>query len=261
MGRGRGTQRNRAVKPSRRWRAGAAMLAAAVAAGSILAVPPAARGQGLFNFFFGGFHRPAPPPQAQSYADPYGSPERGSSLAPIRPRHGSSSGGRGIAYCVRLCDGQHFPIQRTANATPVELCSAMCPASKTKVFFGNPIDHAAAHDGTRYANLDNAFVYRERLVPDCTCNGKDAFGLAPIGIDKDPTLRPGDLVATKDGGLLAYSGKTGRGTQTAEFTPVDPAASAGEAARKAAKSRYSRRGAHAELSGRSAYELRGQLAR
>ena len=53
-------------------------------------------------------------------------------------------------------------------------------------------------NGARYANLENAFVYREKIVPNCTCNGKDAFGLAKIDVASDPTLKPGDIVATGD---------------------------------------------------------------
>ena len=94
----------------------------------------------------------------------------------------SHGGGRGVAYCVRLCDGRYFPIQRHANANPVQLCSAFCPAAKTQVFNGSQIDHAYAGNGARYADLDNAFVYREKIVDGCTCNGKDSFGLARIDI-------------------------------------------------------------------------------
>ena len=79
---------------------------------------------------------------------------------------GAQAGGTGrfVAFCVRLCDGQHFPLAQTASATPVETCKAMCPASETRVFFGSEIDRAVAKDGARYVNLDNAFVYREHLV-------------------------------------------------------------------------------------------------
>ena len=99
---------------------------------------------------------------------------------PLAAAASGSAGGNGrfVAYCVRLCDGQHFPLDHMTNATPVETCRAMCPASKTKMFFGSEIDRAVARDGARYADLDNAFVYRQHLVPNCTCNGKDAFGLA-----------------------------------------------------------------------------------
>jgi hypothetical protein len=123
---------------------------------------------------------------------------------------------------VRLCDGQHFPLEHMTNATPVETCRAMCPASRTKVYFGSEIGAAVAKDGARYADLDTAFTYRKQLVANCTCNGKDAFGLAPFDLSSDPTLRPGDMVSTKDG-IVAYSGRSGNA-----FTPVDQTAIAAE---------------------------------
>ena len=132
---------------------------------------------------------------------------------------GGGGGGRYVAYCVRLCDGHHFPLEHMANAAPIETCRAMCPASKTKVFFGSGIDHAAARDGQRYTDLDSAYAYRDHLIANCTCNGRDAFGLASFDVKRDPTLRPGDIVSTKEG-LLAY---TGRSAQGATFTPVNPA--------------------------------------
>ncbi len=120
---------------------------------------------------------------------------------------------------MRLCDGQHFPLEHLANATLIETCRAMCPASKTKVYFGSEIGSAMAKDGARYADLDTAFIYRKQLVANCTCNGKDALGLAPFDLSSDPTLRPGDIVATKDG-LMAYTGRNGA---VAAYTPVDRA--------------------------------------
>jgi hypothetical protein len=213
-------------------------VAGAVAA--MAAVAPAAHAQGLFDFLFGGFERrQSPPPSANSYADPYSAP------TPDRPRYGGGGGGGGMAggiggrsvsYCVRLCDGQHFPIQRMANATPVEICKAMCPTSKTKIFVGSFIDHAVAADGTRYANLENAYAYRDKLVPNCTCNGKDALGLSHIDVTMDPTLRPGDIVST-DKGLMAYNGR--RSGQTAEFTPIDSSIPLADLARKSTKTRLS----------------------
>jgi hypothetical protein len=64
---------------------------------------------------------------------------------------------------------------------------------------GNDIDRAVASDGTSYSSLENAFVYRDRIVHSCTCNGKDQFGLASIESDADPTLRAGDIVVSADG--------------------------------------------------------------
>ena len=72
--------------------------------------------------------------------------------------------------------------------TPVETCRAICPSSQTKVFFGAEIDSATARDGAHYSDLNTAFLYRKQLVANCTCNGKDAFGLVPLDAKTDPTL-------------------------------------------------------------------------
>jgi hypothetical protein len=53
-------------------------------------------------------------------------------------------------------------------------------------------------------------------VAGCTCNGRNAFGLAHIDPASDPTLRPGDIVATKTG-LVAF---TGSRNKVADFTPI-----------------------------------------
>ena len=74
-----------------------------------------------------------------------------------------------------------------------------------------------AKDGAHYADLDTAFIYRKQIVANCTCNGKDAFGLARFDMANDSTLRPGDIVSTKDG-LMTYSGRNG----SAAFTPANP---------------------------------------
>ncbi len=74
----------------------------------------------------------------------------------------------------------------------------MCPAAQTKVFAGGSIDHAVSNDGKRYSDLPNAFTYRKQLVNSCTCNGKTAGGLVRVDVKADPTLRAGDIVATKE---------------------------------------------------------------
>ena len=140
-----------------------------------------------------------------SYADPNASSRS--------PEATHSEGG--LAYCVRLCDGRYFPIQRHSGATSAQTCSSMCPASATKIYNGNAIDHAVASDGKRYSELATAFTYRKKIVPGCTCNGRDAFGLVNTAVADDPTLRPGDIVAT-NAGLMAYSG----GPNGSTFTPI-----------------------------------------
>jgi hypothetical protein len=76
-----------------------------------------------------------------------------------------------------------------------------------------------AQDGQRYATLDTAFIYRKQLVANCTCNGRDALGLAHYDAAKDPTLQPGDIVSTKDG-FVAFSGRRG---ESDTFTPLETA--------------------------------------
>ena len=118
---------------------------------------------------------------------------------------------------MRSCDGRYFPLSR--NASPVQMCQAFCPASPTKVFYGSNIDSASSATGERYADSENAFAYRKALRADCTCNGRDPAGLAPIDLTLDTSLRSGDVIATTDG-LVAYSGVRLGNSQTAEFTPV-----------------------------------------
>jgi hypothetical protein len=190
-----------------------AICIAGLAGLALAAAPAPAAAQSLFDFF-GGPRRPAPPATAAAYADPQ-TETLATKPADPAPRVET---GPAVAYCVRLCDGRFFPIQRSA-ATPIEICSAFCPASRTKIFSGSSIDHAVAHDGTRYSELGTAFAYRDRVVPGCTCNGKDAFGLVNMKAAEDPTLRQGDVVATADG-FVAYSGSHKR---SADFTPINSA--------------------------------------
>jgi hypothetical protein len=165
-----------------------------------------ASAQSIFEMLFG---RPWSS-QASSYADP------SSQLNSLGGRSAPGGEVTGTAYCVRLCDGRYFPIQPHAGITLAQACSSFCPASATKIYSGGSIEHAAAPDGKRYTELATAFTYRDKLVPGCTCNGKDAFGLVTQPIATDPTLRAGDIVAT-NGGLMAYDAAPGR---QAAFTPI-----------------------------------------
>ena len=183
-----------------------------------VAFAPNVASAGLLDFLFGNDEpakTSAPQPQPNSYADP----STQSAYPATAPAPVSSGGGRFTSYCVRSCDGRYFPISARGGATPAQMCQSFCPASPTKVFSGNSIDYAVGTMGERYVDSQNAFAYRKALKADCTCNGRDSAGLAPVDLSLDTTLRPGDIVATSNG-LVAYSGvKTATG-QTAEFTPV-----------------------------------------
>lgn len=184
-----------------------------------VALAPRAASAGIFDFLFGGDKPERQTPQQQlpsnAFADPFGLSTQNPAPAPSV----SSGGGRFTTYCVRSCDGRYFPLTGRGNGTPAQMCQAFCPASQTKVFSGNSIDYAVGNMGERYVDTPNAFAYRKALKADCTCNGRDPAGLAPVDLSLDSTLRPGDIVATSSG-LVAYSG-TNAGSQTAQFTPVN----------------------------------------
>jgi Protein of unknown function (DUF2865) len=168
-----------------------------------------ASAQGLLDALFGGFSRLATPPRTSSFADPFGfGGERHS---------GGETFGHGTVFCVRTCDGRYFPLQRHAGTTPAEACRSFCPAAKTMVFSGSKIDTAVAQNGARYSDLDSAFAYRDKVVDNCSCNGKGS-GLARVDGAADPTLRPGDIVATT-GGLATYNGNSK--ANTGEYTPIN----------------------------------------
>ena len=185
-----------------------ALTAAVVTSG---AIAPASAG--IFERLFGGFRHAVEEPAAairQCLAP-----------MPIRPAvctrdSTRAETGPASAYCVRISDGFHFPVQAHAGVSAAEACHALCPASETKLYSGGAIDNAVARDGSRYADLDTAFLYRKQLVAGSTCNGRDVFGLARVDVTTDPTLRPGDIVATKTG-LVAV---TGIKNKVAEFAPI-----------------------------------------
>jgi Protein of unknown function (DUF2865) len=194
--------------------------AGVLAAGALtLYFAPPASAENIFERIFSGLRRAVEPQQqmpesARGYADP--SAGLFNTINPPRELLRGEAG-PSKAFCVRTCDGRFFPVQAHGGVSAAESCRSFCPASQTRLFSGGNIDYAVANDGSRYADLANAFVYRKQLVAGCTCNGRDAFGLARVDVTTDATLRPGDVVATKSG-LMAF---TGAKNKTANFTPVD----------------------------------------
>jgi hypothetical protein len=192
------------------------MLVAMVVVGAGALGPRVASAENLFDFLFGGAQKPQQrqaPAQSSFFADPFGLNQQAPPPKPV------ASAGSGPAFCVRSCDGKYFPVSTRGGATPVQMCQAFCPASATKVFFGSSIDGASSSTGERYADSENAFAYRKALRADCTCNGRDPAGLAPVDLALDSSLRAGDVIATTSG-LVAYTGVRLGAGQTADFTPV-----------------------------------------
>jgi Protein of unknown function (DUF2865) len=183
------------------------MLVAAAIIGPVALAPEMSSAQGMLDFFFGGG-------QKQQHQTSFFANVFNNNPQPPPPRLASS----GPAFCVRSCDGKYFPLMRGA-ASPAKTCQAFCPASPTEVFFGSSIDDAYTASGERYADSENAFAYRKALRADCTCNGHNPAGLAPVDLALDDSLRPGDVLAATDG-LVAFSGIRVGNDQTADFTPV-----------------------------------------
>ena len=168
------------------------MLAVAAVVGPVALAPEMSSAENLLDFLFGGGQKQQPSLFGNIF-------NNNAQPAPPRPVAASS----GPAFCVRSCDGKYFPLMRGA-ASPTQLCQAFCPASPTRIFFGSSIDHAYAATGERYADSENAFAYRKALRADCTCNGQNPAGLAPVDLAMDGSLRSGDVLATADGNV-AYS--------------------------------------------------------
>lgn len=165
-------------------------------------MPAPASAQNLFEAIFGGLRRAMTPRAPSADGD-----------TRIADGGAISSG-----YCVRLCDGRYFPVSGRGTMNATEMCRAFCPATPTQMFSGGGggIANAVAANGQRYSSLPNAFVYREKIVPDCSCNGKTPLGLVQFEENEDPTLRSGDIIATQ-AGLMAYQGDGLHGG----FAPVD----------------------------------------
>jgi hypothetical protein len=187
------------------------MLVVAAIVGPVALAPETSSAEGLLDFFFGGGQKQQP--QTSPFGNLFSNDPQ---PAPPRPVAAST----GPAFCVRSCDGKYFPLMRGA-ASPAQLCQAFCPASPTKIFFGSSIDSAYAATGERYADSENAFVYRKALRADCTCNGQNPAGLAQVDLAMDGSLRSGDVLATADG-QAAYSGIRVGNDHAPDLTPVAP---------------------------------------
>ena len=192
------------------WTSAKRLALGAVALLGASAIAPAAQAQDFFSALFGGRSR------GPSIHLPFAN-EGGPVAAQSEARPRVSGGGQ--AYCVRTCDGRYFPIAASDSQSRAASCNSFCPASDTKVVYGSSIDTAATEAGKSYSELPNAFRYRTELVAGCTCNGKDQLGLAAVKLEKDPTLRKGDLVAGADGLVVAGRGADKRGASL-NFSPA-----------------------------------------
>lgn len=175
------------------------------------ALAGAAHAEDFFSALFGPFG--GRQPRAPSMPLPFANEREANPRASADEARRRFAGGQ--AYCVRTCDGRYFPISAPSNESRAAVCNNFCPASETKLVYGSSIDSAATEAGKPYSELPNAFRYRDEIVADCTCNGKDAAGLASIKVENDPTMRKGDLVAGANGLMVA-----GRRGTALNFSPA-----------------------------------------
>jgi hypothetical protein len=176
-------------------------------------------------FFFGG--NPQQPPSArpvihrhfpvirrrhsehhhQHFAESEREPEHKAHRHKTHSARASYDDAPSVAYCVRLCDGRYFRLAKSASDEAGDLCKSSCPDAPTELFFGDDdVNKAESEDGVRYDALPNAFVYRNRVIPDCSCI-KGRLGTAAIDVEKDPTLERGDVVITHQGPAVVKDGE------------------------------------------------------
>jgi hypothetical protein len=81
--------------------------------------------------------------------------------------------------CVRLCDGYYFPINDRSQPgnflADSKMCQSSCAVPARLFYQPAPDDDAAsllALTGERYAELPNAFRYRNEYVESCACGPK-----------------------------------------------------------------------------------------
>lgn len=144
---------------------------------------PEAGAQSLFQSLFGNLFTSAPPKPAPSPAPSVKfSPLRQGSNFPARDFDYRSyepgqqhSAGNYRTVCVRPCDGYYFPISGASTRwkfnKDAEACSARCGGGRLYYLPRHSEDIAAMVDlgGRRYDQLQNAFVYRKRLINGCAC--------------------------------------------------------------------------------------------
>lgn len=128
------------------------------------------------------------------------------------------------AFCVRTCDGRFFPYPAGRGETDVKACDAVCPATEMKLYSGADIKTATSEQGKPYEKLANAFRFQRELVANCTCNARVGFGMTPISVRDDRTLRTGDIIAEAKGLMVAtVSEGSGRRKGSIVFRPLSDA--------------------------------------
>ncbi|WP_349361010.1 DUF2865 domain-containing protein [Stappia sp.] len=165
------------------------------------------RGGGLLALFGIGRRDMAEPVAIQETDD-------GRSRVRITPAQSTprrSSGPTFRTMCVRTCDGFYFPVSFSTTqkgfGRDAAICRSMCPGAEAQLFVhrnpGETAENLVSLDGMPYGELANAYTFRSKFVPDCSCQPRDGQGQTMASL-----IRSGDAAAvaklrdTKPGGGL-----------------------------------------------------------
>ena len=131
-------------------------------------------------------------------------PNPGEAVGPI------DNGGQSGTYrtvCVRSCDGFYFPISfATVPARfpdDEKTCKALCPAADASLFtYRNPgedMHSAVSLTGQPYTSIPNAFAYRQKFNPTCSCKAPgQTWAEALKNIDDRSSAQQGDITVTEE---------------------------------------------------------------
>src|SRR4051794_34470068 len=145
----------------------------------------AARGSGNFLDNLFGNNNPAPAP------------------ADLGPQSGTFR-----TVCARSCDGAYFPISFATVPSRFpddeKTCKSLCPASEATLYaYRNPgedMNQAVSITGQPYSAMPNAFRYRNKFVPTCSCKAAgQTWSDALKSIDeKAAAEQQGDIIVTEE---------------------------------------------------------------
>lgn len=166
--------------------------------------------------------------------NPSPAPNSGEPVGPI------DNGGQSGTYrtvCVRSCDGFYFPISfATVPARfpdDEKTCKALCPAADASLFtYRNPgedMHSAVSLTGQPYSSIPNAFAYRQKFNPTCSCKAAgQTWAEALKNIDDKSTAQQGDITVTEENAKKI--------SQSQSPVPARPAPKKGNATAPAATS-------------------------
>jgi Protein of unknown function (DUF2865) len=131
----------------------------------------------------------------------------GPDSVPAGPIDNGGQSGTYRTVCVRSCDGYYFPISFATVparfADDEKTCKALCPAADASLFtYRNPgedMHSAVSLNGQAYSSIPNAFAYRQKFNPTCSCKAAgQTWAEALKNIDDKSNTQQGDITVTEE---------------------------------------------------------------